>query len=156
MMKAVKIIRVYNLVNSKGKRLQLRLCVLHPDDMEKFCGDTGYRWSFLGTEIPMPVRAGTWFNGFPADTMIMWLAEQGWYLETEVDVTSGKAKVHGLPEPEEAYHDYQFANDQMEFNRVIKELCSNGKKLNALYLYRYAHEVGTRTALKAIDDICAE
>jgi hypothetical protein len=71
-------------------------------------------------------------------------------------MASGKTKVHGLPEPEEAYHDYQFANDQMEFNRLIKEMCANGKKLNALYLYRYAHEVGTHTALKAIDDICAE
>ena len=156
MLKEVKIIRVYNLVNPKGKRLQLRLCILHPDDREKFCGDTGYRWSFLGTEIPMPVRAGTWFNGFPADTMIAWLAENGWYLATEVSMASGEVKVHGLPEPEEAYHDYQFANDQMEFNKLIKELYENGKRTNAIFLYRYAHEVGTQTAIKAVREICAE
>ena len=156
MLKEVKIIRVYNLVNTKGKRLQLRLCVLHPDDREKFCGDTGYRWSFLGTEIPMPVRAGTWFNGFPADTMTMWLAEQGWYVVTEVDMTSGKAKVCGLPEPEEAYTDEQFASDKQVFNRTIKDLLCANEYGKAIQLCRYAHEVGTETAAALVRDICTE
>lgn len=152
----INIVRVYNLVNSKGKRLALRLGVLPREQWDKFNGDTGYRWSFLGTEIPMPVRAGTWFNGFPVDTMTLWLAEHEWYVETEVDMATGKTKVHVLPEPVEEYHDYQLANDQMEFNKLIKEMCANGKKLNALYIYRYAHEVGTRTALTGISAICSE
>ena len=94
MMKEVNIIRVYNLLNPNGNRLQLRLAIIHPDDRERNCGDTGYRWSFLGSEIPMPVRNGTWFNGFPVDTMLLWLAEHEWYVETEVDMHTGKAKVH--------------------------------------------------------------
>jgi hypothetical protein len=97
MMKEVNIIRVYNLLNHKGKRLQLRLAIIHPDDRERNCGDTGYRWSFLGREIPMPVRNGTWFNGFSHDTMMLWLAEHEWHVETEVNMLSGKAKVYAMP-----------------------------------------------------------
>lgn len=153
MMKEIKIIRVYNLVNPKGKRLQLRLGVLHPDDREKFCGDTGLRWSFLGIEIPMPVRNGTWFNGFPYDTMMLWLAEHDWHVETEVDMTTGKAKAYTLPEAPEEYPDYQMAFDEEEFNKLIVDLCTNGERSKAIRLYRFCYEVGTKTATNAVMEL---
>ena len=153
-MKAINIIRMYNLVNPKGKRLQLRLGVLHPEDREKFCGDTGYRWSFLGREIPMPVRNGTWFNGFPHDTMMLWLAEHEWHVETEVDMLSGKAKVYNLPEPVEEYPAETMANDEIEFNKVLQELCDKGKFGIAVQIYSYAYEVGHWTARQIVKEIC--
>lgn len=156
MMKEVKIIRVYNLVNPKGNRLQLRLAILHPDDREQFCGDTGLRWSFLGREIPMPVRNGTWFNGFPYHTMMAWLAEHEWHVETEVDMYSGKANVYTLPEPAEEYKTEMMANDEVEFNRIIKNLCEEGKRMTAVRLYRFAYEVGSMTAMNAVREICDE
>ena len=153
MMREVKIIRVYNLVNPKGNRLQLRLAKLHPDDREKFCGDTGLRWSFLGREIPMPVRNGTWFNGFPHDTMMLWLAEHEWYVETEVDMHTGKAKAYELPEPAEEYEERQMIADEQAFYDLVRELLCDNDLDKALQIVRYAHEVGTRTAMEIIKNI---
>lgn len=155
-MKAINIIRMYNLVNPKGNRLQLRLGILHPEDREKFCGDTGYRWSFLGREIPMPVRNGTWFNGFPHDTMMLWLAEHEWHVETEVDMLSGKAKVYSLPEPKDEYTSEQMADDEQAFNHLIKELYESRDYKKAIQLCRYAHEVGTDIATSIMHTICMD
>lgn len=124
--------------------------------MEKFCGDTGYRWSFLGREIPMPVRNGTWFNGFPHDTMMLWLAQHEWYVETEVDMLSGKAKVHELPEPVEEYEERQMISDEVVFYDLVRELLCDNDLDKALAIVRYAHEVGTRTAMEIIKTAMSE
>ena len=153
-MSEIKVIKVYNLVNAKGNKLQLRLGFI--DKADHRCGnkDTGLRWSFVGSKIPMPVRNGTRFNGFPADTMLLWLAENDWYVVTEVEMTTGKAKVRGLPEPEEEYTDEQFANDEIAFNCVLQEMNSKGRFGTAVQLYSYAHEVGHWTARQLVKEIC--
>lgn len=153
MLEEIKIIRMYNLVNPKGKRLQLRLGVMQLEPQEKYYGDTGYRWSFLGREIPMPVRNGTWFNGFPHDTMMLWLAEHEWHVETEVNMLSGKAKVYGLPEPEDEYEELQLIADEQVFYNLVKELLCNNDLDKALAIVRYAHEISTRTAMEIIKNI---
>lgn len=60
MNRKIKTLKVYNLVNSQGIKLQLRLGVIteglrieHPAHI----ADKGYRWSFIGKNIPMPVRS---------------------------------------------------------------------------------------------------
>lgn len=104
----------------------------------------------------MPVRNGTWFNGFPADTMMLWLDEHGWYVVTEVYMATGKAKVCGLPEPEEAYTDEQFAEDKHVFKHIIKDLLCTNEYGKAIQLCRYAHEVGTESARELVHDIGSE
>ena len=151
---AINIIKAYNLLNPKGKRLQLRLGILNPENRDKFCDDTGYRWSFIGKEIPMPVRSGTWFNGFPADTMLSWLYEHEWYVETEIEMYTGKAKVYELPEAPEEYAPETMANDEAQFNHLIQNLCAEGKRMTAIRLYRFTYEVGSITAMKAVTEIC--
>lgn len=153
-MSEIKVIKVFNLVDTKGTKLQLRLGLI--DNAANRCckKDTGLRWSFVGSKIPMPVRNGTWFNGFPADTMMLWLAENDWYVATEVEMATGKAKVHVLPEPEEAYTDEQFVNDEIAFNCVLKELNSKGRFGTAVQLYSYAHNVGHWTARQLVKEIC--
>lgn len=153
-MENINIIRVYNLVNPKGTRLQLRLGHIRKFNGIPTDGDTGYRWSFLGREIPMPVRNGTWFNGFPADTMLLWLAEHEWNVETEVDMATGKAKAYALPEPAEEYDAKTLAEDGVAFNLHLKELNAQCRFGLAVQLYSYAHEVGHWTARQIVKEIC--
>jgi hypothetical protein len=153
-MENIHIIRVYNLVNPKGKRLQLRLGYIRKFNDIPTDGDTGYRWSFLGREIPMPVRNGTWFNGFPEATMLLWLAEQEWCVETKVDMATGKATTYALPEPAEEYSAREMADDGVVFNALIKELNAQNRFGVAMQLYSYACEVGHQTAREAVRAIC--
>lgn len=98
----IDIIHVYNFVNANGTKLQLNLGVLkEKEGLPK--GDAGLRWSFVGTKIPVPVRAHTWFNGFPEPVMLDWLKANGWALRTVVDLPSCKTKVYELPVPEREY-----------------------------------------------------
>lgn len=157
-MEKFKTIRVYNLVNSKGNQLQL---VLGRTDVQRDGGpwssaDNGYRWRFIGRKIPMPVRSMYWFNGFPADTMLLWLAEHDWYVETEVDMNTGKAKAFGLPEPEDMYSDEQFADDEQVFKNLIKDLLCAGDYGKAIQLCRYAYEIGTDGAVERVHEIGKE
>ena len=91
-------IRTYNLVNTNGNKLQLQLGldVEVNANFRKGDPDKGYRWSFIGTSIPMPVRSGTWFNGFPERTMLEWLAKHGWVCSTIVSMNTGKATVYAI------------------------------------------------------------
>ena len=160
MLKEVNIIRVYNLVNAKGTALQLQLGVKNLEPQDKYYGDTGFRWSFVGTEIPMPVRAHTWFNGFPENTMLDWLKANGWYPKTSVDMQTGKAKVYELPKAPsemETLGTDQFPArsefDKTVFEHVIRSLVSDGNKARACRVYRYAHGGKLTDALKAVEFI---
>lgn len=153
-MKEITAIRTYNLVNAKGACLQLILGRYNRTNNEHVVGpDRGFRWKFYGTAIPMPVRSGTWFNGFPELDMLAWLNANDWYVRTSVDMTSGKAKVWDLPEPFEDYSSYQMATDGEEFRKHLVDLCSKGERTKAIHLYRYCHEVGTKTATQAVFDL---
>ena len=85
--------------------------------------------------------------------MLAWLNGNDWYVQTSVDMTSGKAKVWELPNHMEDYPDYQMAWDAEEFNKLIVDLYNNGERQKAIHLYRYCHEVGTRTATHAVMDL---
>ena len=109
--------RIYNLVDPKGTALQLRLGIYKErPNLPKV--DRGIRWSFIGTKIPMPVRAHTWFNGFPEPVMLDWLKANGWALHTAVDIPSGKATVYELPKAPEA-------NDEDGWGYIVLDGYSN-------------------------------
>lgn len=150
----IRTIAVYNLVDLKGSQLQLRLGYVQGELLSH--ENAGWRWSFEGTKIPMPVRSRTWFCGFPEKTMLNWLAEHGWFVRTKVDMASGRTVVYDLPDPEEEYPDWQFEADKAEFNQLLADLYMNGKSLKAIHLYRYAHEVCTETAVRNLNEICRE
>ena len=96
-MEKVKTFRVYNLLNANGDRLRLRLGYIVYEAGRPYNEDSGFRWSFDGKYIPMPVRSRTWFNGFPEPIMLNWLKANGWYPHTMVDMGCGYAKVFELP-----------------------------------------------------------
>lgn len=98
-MERVKTFRVYNLVNSKGNKLQLELGItdVRREDTVWSSADKGYRWRFIGKHIPMPVRSLYWFNGFPESIMLDWLKGNGWFVHTRVDTGSSYAEVYELP-----------------------------------------------------------
>lgn len=173
-----KEIKVYNLVDSNGNKLQLVLGIKgDPYDEYPMCtADKGFRWKFIGTHIPMPVRSDYWFNGFPDVVMLDWLKANGWYPKTCVDMCTGRAVVYELPKANELTEDlghaigsrvnaYLMSNEldactskvnEETFHYCIRELWGNGSKLKAVRLYRYAHGGSLAGATNAVKAICGE
>lgn len=154
-MRNVSVIRVYNLVDSKGNKLRLRLGMLSScrDDVCISSADKGYRWSFVGEHIPMPVRSMTWFNGFKEDIMLSWLKGNGWYVCSCVNMDTGVTRVYELPKGNETSID-DYNADKLAFDKVIRDLVHNGKRISAVHTYRYAHGGTLRDAYYAIKEIC--
>ena len=160
----IKIIKVYNLVNANGTRLQLRL----GDEVGYKCRrnvNESLRWSFIGTKIPMPVRKGTWFNGFSVDTMLRWLVEQGWHVRTVVDPNTCKADVYDMPdddeEESEAIELFDVSDipacgglEQGVIEEAVRILYRCNRRLTAVKLYRFAYKCGLREAKEAVESIC--
>jgi hypothetical protein len=96
-MEKIRTLRVYNLQNANGERLRLNLGYTVDDYSPAGNGNAGWRWSFEGKNIPMPVRSRTWFCGFPEPIMITWLKGNGWFPKTRVEMNSGYAEVFELP-----------------------------------------------------------
>ena len=115
---------IYGYINPNGDTLQLRLGRIpnarrNPDDK-----DTGYRWSFVGKKIPMPVWSGDWFKGHPEPVMTEWLMEHGsWAKATMVDLVYGKTEVYDLPSAPEDNTDYCLIEE------AIRAYCDEDWKL---------------------------
>ena len=157
----IDICYVYNLVDSNGTKLQLRLGRLkgYSDELLAYHCDQGFRWSFVGSKIPMPVRAYTWFNGFPENIMLDWLKGNGWALRSRVEMSTGKATVYEFPKVEEPSK----GNETLSVNRmaykdvfddVLRELVRNGKRITAVRVYRYAHGGTLQDCTNAVKEVC--
>ena len=164
-MRDIKVLKVYNLVDSDGNRLRLRLGILKSRTGEVCISnkDIGYRWSFIGEHIPMPVRSMTWFNGFPEETMLEWLKRNGWYPKTCVWMSDGTAKVYELPRTEEPSKGnevpyYIYENGKIAVNDAIKMFRENGRMLKAVQLYRYVINpcCSLAGAKRAVDAMCID
>ena len=114
----------------------------------------------------MPVRKGTWFNGFPEYTMIMWLVEQGWHVRTVVDPVTCKADVYNVPDDDEEedgeaielfdVSDIPTCGD-LELGVVeeaVRILHRCNRRLTATKLYRLVYKCGLRDAKEAVEAIC--
>lgn len=149
----------FNLVNADGVKLRL---YLGRDEGYADCygnPDKGFRWSFVGSKIPMPVRAYTWFNGFPENIMLDWLKGNGWVLCSRVEMITGKATIYELPKSDEASK----GNETLSTNRiaykdifddVLRELVRNGKRITAVRVYRYAHGGTLQDCTNAVKEVC--
>ena len=169
-MEKIKILRAYNFVNADGVNLQLHLGRYENTDCIPYKVDMGYRWAFNGTKIPMPVRSGTWFNGFPESVMLDWLKENGWALRSCVNMSTGRVSVYELPFMDKVSKGNESSNememlgtdqfpersnmDKPIFERVINDLANEGLKATACRVYRYAHGGTLRNALHAVNEIC--
>lgn len=91
----IKLIKTILFRDSNGNDLRLTLGQI--EDMEaygRFMGfrnadDKGFRWSFVGRRIPMPIRSYEWFNGFPEDTMVPWVKAQGYNVVATTNHVTG-------------------------------------------------------------------
>ena len=166
-MKKIKLLKVFNLLNAEGIRLQLRLGQDN-EIVRNYCNgepDMGYRWCFYGTKIPMPVRSGAWFNGFPAEVMLNWLKENGWALETVVWPSTGDAQVFDLDfncdKGNEAIELFDVSDiptsnigEHGVVNEAVRVLCRCNRKLAAIKLYRILYKCGLREAKEGVEEIC--
>lgn len=159
----IDICYVYNLVDENGTKLQLRLGRIkgYGDELLAYHCDQGFRWSFVGPKIPMPVRAYTWFNGFPEHTMLDWLKGNGWALRSRVEMGTGKATIYELPkeeEPSKGNETYELPIHAIHSGeRALKDavlwMYGNGDRISAISLYRYVHPTCLLAAKDAVDAI---
>ena len=153
----IKTLKCFNLCNASGDKVYLYLGIDESIALARG-KDTGYRWRFVGTKIPMPVRNGTWFNGFPESVMLDWLKGNGWYAESCVNMNTGRYKVFNLPKGNEkstgtTEFPIHMEQEKPIFERVICELMDAGRSATATRLYRYAHGGGVRSAYEAVKAI---
>lgn len=133
-MENIKAIKAYTLVNANGISLTMRLGKGTADEYNRH--DQGWRWMCLGTQIPFPVRNGTWFNGFPEATMMNWLMDNGWTLQAVVNMATGRAKVYDTNKAN-AVPEYLASMGEVAMIAAVKLLWDNGKHLKAINLLRY-------------------
>lgn len=154
----------FNLVNTDGVKLRL---YLGRDEGYADCygnPDKGFRWSFVGTRIPMPVRAYTWFNGFPENTMLDWLKGNGWALRSRVEMSTGKATIYELPcaeEPSKGNETYELPiyaihSGERALKDAVRLMYGNGDRISAISLYRYVHPSCMLAAHDAVRAICLD
>lgn len=162
MRKDIDILFVYNLVDSKGNKLLLRLGRHYNTECIPYHGDQGFRWSFVGKKIPMPVRSETWFNGFPEEIMVNWLMDNGWVVQSKVEMGSGKVYIYNMPNEDEpskgnesSYEltELMISQGERALQFAIKTLADNGDKIKAVMLYRYIHPCPLIDAKHAVDAI---
>ena len=93
-MENVKEMKVFNFTKENAKSVKLHLgktyTIKHDQcnnedvkvfDVEPFC----YRWMVTSGKSPLPIRNGTWFQGFNASTMINWFTDRGYALQSVLD-----------------------------------------------------------------------
>ena len=152
-MEKIKVIRAYNFINEDGDKLQLQLGRYTNTECIPYHGDMGFRWAFNGKKIPMPVRASTWFNGFPENIMLDWLKGNGWALRSCVDMNTSRATVCELPFIDNTRKGNTNIGERV-FHSVIRELVASGRRLSASHLYRYANGGTLSDAEEAVREIC--
>lgn len=164
-MEKIKLLKVYNFVDKDGDNLQLRFGILENVRLPK--GDTGYRWSFIGTKIPMPIRSDTWFNGFPVETMLEWLKGNGWEVQLIVNTVSGKIEMfttsfnYESDKGNEAIELFDVSDiptcnglEHGVIEEVVKILWRCDRRLTAVKLYRLVKKCYLATAKNAVEAIC--
>ena len=156
-------LRCFNLVNEEGRKLRLYLGLEEGYEFT-FGPDKGFRWCFEGGAIPMPVRSGEWFNGFPEATMMNWLMDHGWYPETVVDMNTGRSRIFNITKgnenhaPAKPNHDTSLRDNgtyKNAFNAAIRHLVDNHMNVIAIRVYRYVHGGSLVEARDAVNEIYA-
>lgn len=172
----IKLIRTTLFRDRNGNDLRLDLGKI--EDMEasnRFMGfvnndDRGFRWRFVGRNIPMPIRSYEWFNGFPDYIMEPWIKSQGYEMVAstnhvtgsvyvvkgnEIPCVSEEFVVTEAPKGNEPYKltEQAIHNGNRALAEAIKLLCSNGGVLLAISLYRLVHPCCLKDAKEAVDAI---
>ena len=153
----MNVLKIYNLLNPNGAKLQLRLGIVNSGD--EFCGhkDTGLRWSFVGTKIPVPIRSGTWFNGFPENIMLEWLKSNGWSVCTCVNCITYNVTVY---EPSQKGNESSSQKGnapdvliERELNHAMELLIEAKRPLGAERLYKHIHDCSYLEATKVVREM---
>lgn len=85
----VKLVKAYGFTNEANESLTLQLGRLMDENGNTMPCQEAQRWRFIGRNIPMPVRSGTWFEGMSFGTMRNWLENRGWQLQSSVSFITG-------------------------------------------------------------------
>ncbi len=152
-MEKVKTFCVYNLLNANGDKLKLSLgYVVDERGTPNPNGNYGLRWRFSGKNIPMPVRSGYWFNGFPEAVMLDWLKGNGWYPHTKVNMNSGCAVVFELPSMNGKGNEIPL-HVESALIHAVRLLWANNLRVKATSLYKHIKGGTLYQATEAVKEI---
>lgn len=107
--------------------------------------DNAQRWCFIGNKIPMPVRSGTWFQGFGFNKMNDFVESTGYKLVTTVNLIYGTVwycPIVNKPIPDMDSIKYQ-----------IEKLYNGGNKLRLICLYQTIAGCSVSEANEVVTDI---
>jgi hypothetical protein len=165
----IKPIKTILLRDPNGNELRLTLGKI--EDMvayNRFMGsanndDKGFRWRFVGSKIPIPIRSYEWFNGFPEDTMLSWLTFQGYTVAAVTNHISGyvyvvKGNENHVNKGNESHTKVQLTEEAIRrgeatLKAAVRLLCDQGSVLSAIALYRYVHSCSLLDSKHAVDAI---
>ena len=147
-MENVKALVSYNLRHTaNGDRLMMQYGRLWEAVVGVDCAETAQRWRFFGQQIPMPVRSGTWFQGFSANEMLEWLRREGWTLETKVIIGTGHATVYKKPVSDIP----PLTVGKTAFEGTVCDLVQAGAKATAYFMWQYVHGGSLLQAKQAVE-----
>ena len=93
-MEKVKELKVFNFTKENAGQVKLHLGATYTVKHDQ-CNNEAveepnaapycYRWMVTSGKSPLPIRNGTWFQGFNASAMINWFTDRGYALQSVVD-----------------------------------------------------------------------
>ena len=149
-MEKVKALKVYVLQN-RCTNNQLFLCLGSIVDESGRCcwGSKNIRWLIRGAHNPLPVRNGTWFQGFSHVTMFEWFSKNGFILKSTVDIAqftnayASSQKKNEIP-----------VEDRVVVEQSIRTLCNDCHCLTAYRLYAAFFHCSFDDAVCAVREMC--
>lgn len=143
-MENIKKIRAFYYKDNQGNKLTMFYGRLFDSAFNCISGtNNAQRWCFTGNKIPMPVRSGTWFQGFGYNEMNRFVESTGYHLVMTVNLIHGT--VWKCPELE-------FTPDIDTIKHRIKRLYTGSNKLSLIRLYKEA----TGCNLSEANDVVTE
>lgn len=158
-MENIKTLKVYSFAKKDGTKLSLfHGRVTGPDGIQ--WEDEAQRWMIRGEKNPIPVRNGTWFQGFSFMVMRNWLKSNGWAYQGWTATDTGHMHVASNAnewpddnDPETAQENSFYEPDRHVWEKTLTNLWNNGKHVSAARLYRFVYNENLRQAMDAIREI---
>lgn len=155
-MENVKELKVFNFTKENAGQVKLHLGATYTVKHDQ-CNNEAveepnaapycYRWMITSGNSPLPIRNGTWFQGFSAYKMVDWFTERGYVLQSIVD-SRGNVLFQKKEQPKEKT-EAEIKSIERGFYKLVK----TGHKLAACNMYRGLYDCDLSHAKDIIDDI---
>lgn len=147
-MENVKKIRAFYYQDNDGNKLTMFYGRLFDSDLNCISSaNNAQRWCFTGNKIPMPVRSGTWFQGFGYNKMNCFVESTGYHLVMTVNLIHGTVWHCPIIEKDRSTVDMDLIKHQ------IRKLYNGGNQIRLARLYQTIAGCSVSEAHEVVIDI---